>query len=105
MRSTTPAPPLEHIRDITPYEISHPPLGKLIIGLGIRMFGMTPFGWRFMGTLFGVGMLPLLYLFLKNLFGKTFVAACGTILFAADFMHLTQTRIATIDTYAVFFTC
>lgn len=94
---------LEHIRDITPYEISHPPLGKLIIGLGIRMFGMTPFGWRFMGTLFGVGMLPLLYLFLKNLFGKTFVAACGTILFAADFMHLTQTRIATIDTYAVFF--
>ncbi|MBP3485288.1 MAG: methylenetetrahydrofolate--tRNA-(uracil(54)-C(5))-methyltransferase (FADH(2)-oxidizing) TrmFO, partial [Oscillospiraceae bacterium] len=26
-----------------------PPLGKLIIGLGIRLFGMTPFGWRFSG--------------------------------------------------------
>ncbi|MEG1721003.1 MAG: phospholipid carrier-dependent glycosyltransferase, partial [Pseudoflavonifractor sp.] len=93
----------EHIRGISPYEISHPPLGKLILGLGIRMFGMTPFGWRFMGTLFGVLMLPLLYLFIKNLFGKTNLALCGTALFAFDFMHLTQTRIATIDTYGVFF--
>ena len=56
----------EHIRGIEPYEISHPPLGKLIMGVGIRLFGMTPFGWRFMGTLFGVGMLPLLYVFLKT---------------------------------------
>lgn len=94
---------LENIENLHPYEITHPPLGKVILGLGIRMFGMTPFGWRFMGTLFGVLMLPLLYVFLKNLFGKTVVASCGTTLFAAEFMHLTQTRIATIDTYGVFF--
>ena len=94
---------LEHIENVYPYEVSHPPLGKLILGLGIRLFGMTPFGWRFMGALFGVLMLPILYLFLKNLFGKTPVAACGSALFAFDFMHLTQTRIATIDTYGVFF--
>ena len=94
---------LEHLRNIPPYEDSHPPLGKLIISLGIALFGMTPFGWRFMGALFGVLMVPLLYVFLKNLFGKTAVALCGTALFAFDFMHLTQTRIATIDTYGVFF--
>lgn len=93
----------EHIRGVSPYEISHPPMGKLILGLGIRLFGMTPFGWRFMGTLLGMMMLPILYLFLKNLFGKTPAALCGTALFACGFMHLTQTRIATIDTYAVFF--
>ena len=93
----------EHLRGIEPYEISHPPLGKLIISIGISLFGMTPFGWRFMGTLFGVAMLPLLYLFLKNLFGRTSIATCGTILLAADFMRLTQTRLATIDTYAFFF--
>lgn len=93
----------EHIDNVYPYEVTHPPLGKLILGLGIRTFGMTPFGWRCMGTLFGVFMLPILYVFLKNLFGKTVVATCGTTLFAVDFMHLTQTRIATIDTYAVFF--
>ncbi len=64
---------------------------------------MTPFGYRFMGTFFGVLMLLPLYVLLKNMFGKSKVAACGTILFAFEFMHYTQTRIATIDTYGVFF--
>lgn len=94
---------LEHLNNIYPYEVSHPPLGKLILSLGILMFGMTPFGWRFMGTLCGVLMVPVLYIFLKNLFGRTSVALCGACLFTFDFMHLVQTRIATIDSYGVFF--
>ena len=94
---------LEHIRGVDPYEVTHPPLGKLIIGLGIRLFGLNPFGWRFMGTLCGVAMVPLLYIFLKNMFGKTAVALCGAALFTFDFMHMVQTRIATIDSYGVFF--
>ena len=93
----------EHTIGAYPYEVSHPPLGKLIMSLGIQLFGMTPFGWRFMGTLFGVLMLPILYVFLKNLFGRTALAFCGTVLFAFDFMHFSQTRLATIDTYGVFF--
>ena len=93
----------EHLEEVWPYEITHPPLGKIILSLGIRLFGMTPFGWRFSGTLIGVLMLPALYLFLKKLFGATAIAACGTVVFAFDFMHYTQTRIATIDSYVVFF--
>ena len=93
----------ENIRNIKPYENTHPPLGKIIIGLGIRTFGLNPFGWRFMGTLFGVLMLPFFYSFIKNLFGSTAISICGTSLFAFDFMHFVQTRIATIDTYGVFF--
>jgi dolichyl-phosphate-mannose--protein O-mannosyl transferase len=89
--------------DIYPYETVHPPLGKTLISIGISLFGMTPFGWRVVGTLFGVAMLPVLYILLKNMFGKTLVATCGTLLFGFDFMRLTQTRIATVDTYAVFF--
>ncbi|NLT39595.1 MAG: phospholipid carrier-dependent glycosyltransferase [Clostridiales bacterium] len=85
------------------YETSHPPLGKLIILIGMLLFGENPFGWRFMGTLIGVVMLFPLYVLLKNLFGKTWIAVCGTALFAFDFMHFVQTRIATIDSYAVFF--
>ena len=85
------------------YEWTHPPLGKVIISLGIRMFGMCPFGWRIMGTLFGIGMLPLLYLFSKKLLRETWMATLTTILFAADFMHFTQTRIATIDVFVTFF--
>lgn len=93
----------EHLRNVQPYEVSHPPLGKLILSLGIALFGMTPFGWRFMGTLFGVLMLPVLWDFLRRMFHDDRIAVCGTLLFAFDFMHFTQTRIATIDTYAVFF--
>ena len=93
----------EHLNNVAPYEISHPPLGKIIIGIGISLFGMNPFGWRFSGTLFGVLMLPAMYVFLKKLFGSRQAAACGTVVFATDFMHFVQTRTATIDTYAVFF--
>lgn len=93
----------EHIHNIQPYEITHPPLGKILLGLGIRLFGMVPLGWRFVGTLCGVIMLPLLYVFVKNLSGSTVVAGCGTAIFAFDFMHFVQTRLATIDTYAVLF--
>ena len=93
----------ENLRGVWPYEITHPPLGKILISIGVALFGMTPFGWRFIGTLFGALMLPILYVFLKKLFGRRAVATCGTLIFAFDFMHFSQTRIATIDTYAVFF--
>ncbi len=94
----------EHI-EYTPghYENTHPPLGKHIIGIGIRLFGMHPFGWRFMGTLFGVLMLPLMYIFAKRLFKSSFIATSAMLLMAFDFMHFSQTRIATIDSYPVFF--
>ena len=93
----------EHLNGVSPYETTHPPLGKEIIGIGILLFGMTPFGWRFSGTLFGVLMLPLLYILLKRLFGGRLIPSLGTVIFATDFMHYVQTRIATIDTYSVFF--
>ena len=93
----------EMINHLPVYEITHPPLGKTILGIGIRIFGMNPFGWRCMGTLFGVMMLPLMYVFAKRLFKRTLFAFIPTFLFAVDFMHYTQTRIATIDSYSVFF--
>ncbi|MDR0931149.1 MAG: phospholipid carrier-dependent glycosyltransferase [Clostridiales bacterium] len=85
------------------YENTHPPLGKLIISLGISAFGMTPFGWRFMGTLCGVLMLPVLFLLIKKLLNSDKFALFGTALFALDFMHFSLTRMATIDSYPVFF--
>ncbi len=94
----------EHLAGHKVYELTHPPLGKEIIGLGIRIFGMTPFGWRFSGALFGVLLLPILYVLLKLMLSSTMAAACADAVFALDFMRFTQTRISTIDTYSVFFT-
>ena len=93
----------EYLRGIRPYEWTHPPLGKIFISLGIALFGMTPFGWRIVGTLFGAAMIPLVYWFARRLFGGRALPACCAVLTATDFMHFAQTRIATIDTYGVFF--
>ena len=56
-----------------------------------------------MGALFGVAMLPLMWDLLRRMFRDDRVALCGTALLAFDFMHLTQTRIATIDSFATLF--
>ncbi|MCL2569190.1 MAG: glycosyltransferase family 39 protein [Oscillospiraceae bacterium] len=93
----------EHVMNEAPTELSHPPLGKVLMGIGIYIFGMTPFGWRFMGAFLGIMILALFYCMTKQMFGKRLVAVCATAVFAASFMHYTQTRIATIDTYVVLF--
>ncbi len=64
---------------------------------------MTPFGWRFAGTLIGVLMLPALYLLGMQLSKRRSIAAMSMLAFALDLMHYAQTRIATIDSFPVFF--
>ena len=93
----------EFIQGMDPYENTHPPLGKNIIAVGILIFGMDPFGWRIMGALFGVFMVPMMYLFGKLMFQRTRYAFITAVLFTFDFMHFVQTRISTIDVYGVFF--
>ncbi|MUG46572.1 phospholipid carrier-dependent glycosyltransferase [Paenibacillus woosongensis] len=93
----------EYWHHLPPYETTHPPLGKLLIGLGMQLFGFSPLGWRIAGTLFGAAMLPLIYRFALQLFGQRKYAVMSMVLLAAEFMHFAQTRIATIDVYAVFF--
>jgi dolichyl-phosphate-mannose-protein mannosyltransferase len=93
----------EHLNRIRPYEWTHPPLGKILISIGISLFGMNTFGWRIVGTLTGAAMIPLMYLFGKKLFQKSFYGFCAAFLMMFDLMHFAQTRIATIDSYTTFF--
>jgi dolichyl-phosphate-mannose-protein mannosyltransferase len=93
----------EFTQGLTPYENTHPPLGKDLIALGIWIFGMNPFGWRIMGTLMGILMVPAMYLFGMAVFRRTRYAFITAFLMTFDFMHFVQTRIATIDSYSVLF--
>ncbi|MCM1540065.1 MAG: phospholipid carrier-dependent glycosyltransferase [Blautia sp.] len=93
----------EFLNGLTAYETTHPPLGKIFIGAGVALFGMNPFGWRIAGTILGILMVPVIYLFGKKLTENTAAAALACVLFTFDFMHFTQTRIATIDVYVTFF--
>ncbi|ULL14075.1 phospholipid carrier-dependent glycosyltransferase [Paenibacillus sp. H1-7] len=93
----------EHLHKLEPYEWTHPPLGKLLISVGIMVFGMNPFGWRIVGTLFGIAMIPIMYLFGKRMFGRSEYGFAAAFLMTVDGLHFVQTRIATIDVYGVFF--
>lgn len=93
----------EFVHGLTSYENTHPPLGKVIMSIGIMIFGMNPFGWRIMGILFGIAMIPIFYAFSRRIFKESWIAAVSTTLFAFDFMHFAQTRIATIDVFVTLF--
>lgn len=71
--------------------------------LGIAIFGMTAFGWRCAGTLFGVMLVPLMWCFARRLTHKRWAGAMAGALIAAGFMRFSQSRIATIDIYGTFF--
>lgn len=93
----------EFVHGLHTYETTHPPFGKILIALGIALFGMTPFGWRIAGTVIGILMIPVIYLFGREISKSRWLGTFAAVLLAFDFMHFTQTRIATIDVYVTFF--
>ena len=42
--------------------VVHPPFGKWLIAIGIRLFGNEEFGWRFASVIFGTLSILLIYL-------------------------------------------
>ena len=93
----------EFLHGLPVYETTHPPLGKVFIAASTALFGMTPFAWRLPGVLFGILMIPLLYAFAREIFKSNHWGLFAAFIFTFDFMHFSQTRLATIDTYVVFF--
>lgn len=93
----------DYINGRAPSEWTHPPLGKLILTVAILVFGYNPLGWRIMVVVFATLMVPVIYFFGKNLL-KTWIGAfASAFLLMFDFMHFTMGRIATVDTFVVFF--
>ncbi len=91
------------IHGLPTFERTHPPFGKILIAIGALLFGFNPFGFRFIGVLFGILMLPFLYLLGRNITNDRGIGAFISFIFAFDFMHYTQTRIATLDVFVTFF--
>ncbi|MEA3292800.1 MAG: glycosyltransferase family 39 protein, partial [Pseudomonadota bacterium] len=77
----------------------HPPLGKLIIAAGIRLFGDTPFGWRIFAALFGLLSVGLLFQIAFKLFDSFFLAWVSAFVYSLDFLHIIHSRLAMLDIF------
>ena len=80
-----------------------PPLAKLIIALGIKLFGFNSFGWRLMPALFGTALVPLMYLLARQLVAVRFFAIAAGVLTAFDGMTFVESRTAVIDIVPITF--
>lgn len=113
-------------------ENTHPPLSKIFMAAGMGIFGhdddlnigtvcwqdqedkdagrntdpdwiYKPFGWRFFGALAGVGAVLFMYLLARKLFNSEVAGLAAALLLTLDGLAFAQSRIATPDTYVLFF--
>jgi dolichyl-phosphate-mannose--protein O-mannosyl transferase len=97
---------LAHGVEITgddPEFVVHPPVGKWLIALGIKLFGDNEFGWRFMGALLGSAMIVLIALIANRLFRNSYLTIAASALLAMDGLALVHSRTALLDIFLSFF--
>jgi len=86
------------------HENTHPPLSKLFMAGGMALLGEdSPIGWRFFGALAGVGSVLFIYLLAKRLFRSEIAGLAAGFLMVFEGLFFVQSRIATPDTYLLFF--
>jgi len=87
----------------TPFFDAHPPLGKYLIALSIRLGGFNPFGYRWMNALIS-SFIPLLVagIAYQLSYRRSYALIAG--LFATvDGLLLVESRYALINVYLLFF--
>jgi dolichyl-phosphate-mannose-protein mannosyltransferase len=83
--------------------IVHPLTGKLLMGVGMQLFGATPFGWRFMGALLGVATVIMVAFIARHLLRSTLWGTVAGVLLAIEGEHIVLSRAALLDGYLTFF--
>ena len=83
--------------------IVHPPTGKWLIAIGIKLFGYNEFGWRFAAALIGSLSIVLMYFTAKKLFNNQLLSVFAAALISMDGLHLVHSRIALLDIFLLFF--
>ncbi|MFC8448184.1 dolichyl-phosphate-mannose--protein mannosyltransferase [Kitasatospora sp. NPDC057223] len=83
--------------------VAHPPTGKWVIALGEWMFGLGPFGWRFMTAALGTLSVLMLCRTGRRLFRSTLLGCLAGGLMALDGLHYVMSRTALLDLVVMVF--
>lgn len=86
-----------------PGYVVHPPMGKWVIAFGEWIFGLNPFGWRFMIALLGTLSVLMLCRIGRRLFRSTALGCVAGTLMAVDGLQFVMSRIALLDLVIMFF--
>ena len=77
----------EMLNNLSIYEYTHPPLGKIILSIPIHFLGLTPFAYRLCGNIAGILIILVIYKIAKQLFKRERYALFSAIIMALDGMH------------------
>ncbi|MER7556830.1 phospholipid carrier-dependent glycosyltransferase [Nocardioides sp. NPDC126508] len=86
-----------------PSMIVHPDVGKWIISIGIKLFGMDPFGWRIASVVVGSLLVLLTIRFVRRVSGSMLLGLVGGILVTFDGLAFVLSRLALLDLFVAFF--
>jgi dolichyl-phosphate-mannose-protein mannosyltransferase len=84
--------------------VVHPPGGKWLIAGGIRLFGFTPFGWRFAALVCGCLIVLLTYYAARQVVSGRALPALAAGGVALDGISFTTGRTAHLDVFLALFT-
>src|SRR5436190_12682513 len=83
--------------------IVHPPLGKWLIGIGEKTFGVNEFGWRFSAAVFGTLTVIVLIRMTRRMTGSTLLGCFAGLLLTFEGLHFVQSRTSMLDIFLCFF--
>ena len=85
-----------------PSYVVHPPGGKWVIAIGEQLFGMTPFGWRFMVALTGTLAVLMTARIARRLFRSTLLGCVAGVLLTVEGLAYVHARTALLDPLLMF---
>lgn len=94
---------LQFLQGVPPVDWVHPPVAKLLIAVGIALFGYHPWSFRLMPALAGIALAPVFFFLARRVLGTERGALLASILFLTDGVYLVQSRVAMTNIFAVLF--
>jgi dolichyl-phosphate-mannose-protein mannosyltransferase len=94
---------LQYLNGEPPTEWVHPPTAKLLIAVGVALFGYHPWAWRLAPAVAGILLAPVFFLLARRVAATERAALLGTLLLLLDGVYLVQSRIAMTNVFAVLF--